>query len=80
MLCGCIPIGSAVGGIPDIIGDAGFILYKKDGEQFRALVREALACDKMAMADKASRRIREKYPPGLRKDQLTSLINNLIGK
>lgn len=30
MLCGCIPIGSAVGAIPDIIGDAGFILERKD--------------------------------------------------
>lgn len=30
MLCGCIPIGSAVGAIPDIIGDAGFILDRKE--------------------------------------------------
>ncbi len=30
MLCGCIPIGSAVAGIPDIIGDKGYILEKKE--------------------------------------------------
>ena len=30
MLCGCIPIGSNVAGIPDIIGDKGYILEKKD--------------------------------------------------
>ncbi len=29
MLCGCIPIGSAVAGIPDIIGEQGYILEKK---------------------------------------------------
>lgn len=30
MLCGCIPIGSAVGAIPEIIGECGFILDRKD--------------------------------------------------
>lgn len=30
MLCGCIPIGSSVSAIPDIIGETGFILDKKD--------------------------------------------------
>lgn len=29
MLCGCIPIGSSVSAIPDMIGDNGFILEKK---------------------------------------------------
>lgn len=29
MLCGCIPVGSAVNGIPDIIGNAGIIIHEK---------------------------------------------------
>jgi glycosyltransferase involved in cell wall biosynthesis len=29
MLCGCIPIGSNVAGIPDIIGNSGYILKEK---------------------------------------------------
>ena len=29
MLCGCIPIGSAVAGIPDIIGENGYLLENK---------------------------------------------------
>lgn len=30
MLCGCIPIGSNVAGIPEIIGNSGYILQRKD--------------------------------------------------
>jgi glycosyltransferase involved in cell wall biosynthesis len=30
MLCGCIPIGSDVNGIPDAIGDTGIIVKKRD--------------------------------------------------
>jgi len=30
MLCGCIPIGSNVAGIPDIIGEKGYILKEKN--------------------------------------------------
>src|SRR5205085_2238711 len=37
MLCECVPIGSAVGAIPDIIADTGFILQKKDVAQLQTL-------------------------------------------
>lgn len=29
MACGCVPIGSAVGAIPEIIGDTGLLLHRK---------------------------------------------------
>ncbi len=38
MLCGCIPIGSDVAGIPDIIGNAGYILEKKDTELLKNML------------------------------------------
>ena len=38
MLCGCIPIGSDVAGIPDIIGEAGYILKKKNEEDLIELI------------------------------------------
>lgn len=37
MLCGCIPIGSDVAGIPDIIGNAGYILLKKNIEEIEGV-------------------------------------------
>ena len=38
MLCGCIPIGSNVAGIPDIIGKQGYLLKKKDKKALAALI------------------------------------------
>jgi glycosyltransferase involved in cell wall biosynthesis len=29
MACGCVPIGAAVGAIPEIIGDTGLLLKRK---------------------------------------------------
>jgi len=74
MLCGCIPIGSAVGGIQDIIGDAGFILHKRNAEQFKKIISDALNCDKQKYSEKASNRIKEKYPKDLRKEKLLALL------
>ncbi|MCF6280225.1 MAG: glycosyltransferase family 4 protein [Flavobacteriaceae bacterium] len=38
MLCGCIPIGSNVAGIPDIIGDNGYVLKKKDADLLKNII------------------------------------------
>ena len=38
MLCGCIPVGSNVAGIPDIIGQKGYILKKKNTELLKQLI------------------------------------------
>lgn len=77
MACGCIPIGSNVGGIPDIIGDSGFLLEKRNADQFRNLITEAISCDKKTFSGKARSRIIEKYPKNMRKDQLLNLVSKL---
>lgn len=41
MLCGCIPIVSCVGILPQIAGPKGYVLMKKDVTLLRSLVREA---------------------------------------
>ena len=38
MLCGCIPVGSAVNGIPHAIGDSGFVLNEKDLQKAQELI------------------------------------------
>lgn len=40
MLCGCITIGSNVAGIPDIIGNAGYILKKKNESDLVTLIKD----------------------------------------
>lgn len=45
MLCGCIPIGSAVASIPFIIDDTGFVVQNSAKETLVAAVNKALALD-----------------------------------
>ncbi|MEM0998652.1 MAG: glycosyltransferase family 4 protein [Bacteroidota bacterium] len=51
MLAGCIPIGSRVAGIPDIVGDTGLLLDQRDPARLTTLLTEALA-----LPDKEGRR------------------------
>ena len=79
MTCGCIPVGSNVGGIPDIVGDSGFILKHRNIEEFKKLLEKALQSDKKALSSIARSRIMEKYPKNLREGQLLTLVAKLIG-
>jgi len=75
MLCECIPIGSAVNSIPEIIGDSGFVLKKKDSDSLLDLIRMAIATeDKEAMGIKARERIRSNYGMERRSKELLAAI------
>ena len=50
MLCGCIPVGSNVNGIPDAIGPCGIIIYKREVAELEAAIRKALTLDTGIMA------------------------------
>jgi glycosyltransferase involved in cell wall biosynthesis len=78
MLCGCIPIGSAVTSIPEIIGDTGFILTNKDPHLLEQLIENALQCDKEKLSAAARKSIIENYSLDKRKLQLLEVIDSLI--
>ena len=40
MACGCVPIGSAVGAIPEIIGDTGLLLKRKELGTLQTLIQD----------------------------------------
>lgn len=62
MLCECIPIGSAIGAIPDIIGDTGYVLKEKKMELLVQIIEKALHDPKSETGGKLARqRIIEKY-------------------
>ncbi len=77
MLCGCIPIGSDVAAIPQIIGDSGFVLKKKDDDELLKLVDEALSSDKKTRSLQAREHIIQNYPINER-EKLIQLVNQLI--
>ena len=76
MLCGCIPIGSNVSSIPEIIGNQGFILEKKDKVLLKE-VFENLAKSEISPID-VRNGIVEKFPLERRKKMLVDEITKTI--
>jgi glycosyltransferase involved in cell wall biosynthesis len=76
MLCGCIPIGSNVAAIPDIIGNEGYILKNKSKDALENLVSE-LESPKPT-PESVRKRIVEKFPLDRRKKELINQIKSLL--
>ena len=77
MLCGCIPIGSDVAAIPEIIDDCGFVLKHKNVEELRSLFAEAMASDKNSLSQKSRKSIMDRFPLDER-NKFIDLVNKLI--
>ncbi|MCS5490256.1 glycosyltransferase family 4 protein [Algoriphagus limi] len=74
MACGCIPIGSAVGAIPEIIGDCGTILAKKDLKLLENLIQELVKEDLNELSKNASSRITQNFSFEKRKKALLEAL------
>lgn len=75
MLCECIPIGSSVNIIPEIIGDSGFVLQKRDADKLEKLINKALSYEnKEELGNIARKRIIQNYSIEKREKKLLSLI------
>ena len=75
MLCGCVPIGSAVGAIPEIIGKTGFILYQKDPKKLKQLYLELTNPNLDQLRKDATLRIQENFSYRKRQQSLLSLFD-----
>lgn len=75
MLCGCIPIGSNVGEIPEIIGDSGFLLATKDVIKLKKIVNRLSNADLAKLRLDASNRIRSRFSYKKRKEKLMKLLS-----
>lgn len=78
MLCGCIPVGARVGGIPVAIGDCGFVVTPNSVEELRdAIARAAEAPD--SLGARARERIAASFPRERREHTLVNTIIELAG-
>ena len=77
MLCGCVPVGTNLCGIPVAIGDTGFIVPVSDPKAAAAAIRKALESDK---GPKARERIRTLFPIERRETELVQAVDGLTGK
>lgn len=76
MLCECVPIVSAVGGMPEIVGDNGLVLSARDKNK----VKSFLQTNHQGLEEtgkRARKSILERYPLQKREEQLIALINKL---
>jgi glycosyltransferase involved in cell wall biosynthesis len=77
MLCECIPIGSNVNGIPNIIGDTGIVINNKDISETVNAIK--LASKSQAFSGKKSReRIIKNFSLQSRKTKLLGELNKLL--
>ena len=77
MLCECVPIGSSVNIIPDIIGNSGFILNEKNVDQLVNLIENIKEEDNIRNLEKKAReRIIKNYSSDRRKKLLLDFIAN----
>jgi glycosyltransferase involved in cell wall biosynthesis len=79
MLCGCIPIGSSVGAIPNIIGDSGFVARSSDRHYLEERFDEILRTDnkvRRELSVKARSRIIENYSIADREKAFIELIES----
>jgi len=76
MLCGCIPIGSAVGAIPEIIGDTGFVLQQKDAEQLQQLFLQLSDIDLEQLRTQVRGRIKRHFSYEKRQKALLTILSD----
>lgn len=74
MLCGCIPIGSAVGAIPKIIGDTGFILEQKSAEKLEKLMSNIAEENLEPLRRAAAKRVLENFSYKKRQEALLQVL------
>ena len=75
MLCECLPVGTNVTSIPEIIGNTGFIVKKNSNSEYIQNVKGAFLADSN-MGEKARERIVSLYHSKLREERLVNILNN----
>jgi glycosyltransferase involved in cell wall biosynthesis len=77
MLCGCIPVGSHVEPIPEIVGDTGFIALEKIAPAIRTALLSALeAPDELGLS--ARQQVIKEYSFRKREEELIKILKVLM--
>ncbi|MEI7420775.1 MAG: glycosyltransferase family 4 protein [Prolixibacteraceae bacterium] len=72
MLCGCIPVGTDVGDVRLAIGNTGLAIDEWVPEQLADFIR--INHNNNTLRDAARARIADLYPPGIRKEKFSILL------
>ncbi len=75
MLCGCIPIVSNVNSMPEIIGEYGYLLTRRDSDLLSSLLIE-ITLKNTITSEMVRNRIKQNYPISKRMEEIKMLIEN----
>jgi glycosyltransferase involved in cell wall biosynthesis len=75
MLCGCIPVGSNVGGIKRSIGECGYVIDKADKEAYIEAIKRAIS-QGITLGQQARLRARSLYSLERRTDAMMAIIQD----
>lgn len=78
MLCGAVPVGSAAFGIPDAIGEAGFVVPREDPGAIAATVRKALRAP-ASLRHAGRAHVATWFPRARRRWALERLLGGTVG-
>jgi glycosyltransferase involved in cell wall biosynthesis len=78
MLCGCIPIGSSVFSIPEIIGNDGFILKRRNSGELTELLKRVTGLTNTADLYHPRKAVADRFPISRRKSEILSICRFLI--
>lgn len=77
MMCGCVPVGSGVFGIPDGVGEAGFVVDTPEPDRIADAIRRALD-EAPERRDAARRHIVEQFSRDRRRAALDELVREFV--
>jgi glycosyltransferase involved in cell wall biosynthesis len=76
MLARCVPVVTAAGALPEVVGDTGVVLEDGSAQSVAAGIRQALAAP---TAGDARARVLERFSVQQRRDGLLALVEELVG-
>lgn len=79
MLCGCIPVGTQRGGIPEAIGTAGYIIHSRKAEDIAPFIRKAIENPDYT-PEQARQYIIANYPKERREKLFLEVLSDIIKK
>ena len=74
MACGCVPVGTRIGGIPDLVGDTGFYVPAGDPDATASAIREAYDSN---LGGRARQRIEQQFSKARRRKALIEIVESL---
>jgi glycosyltransferase involved in cell wall biosynthesis len=77
MLCGCVPVATEVGGVPEVLGDVGFRVRYGDVDGMVGALARALGSTPAA-ANRARSRIAENFPLERREQELLRAVSEAL--